>query len=185
MRTGYSLDHDETVIREVHGHWIGLLPVIVTPVVFIGVALGLVYAYGQFANELSFIPASAITLIDLILFLLAGAVFMAGLFVFRQNKFILTDKHIILIIQQGLFSRTVSQLTLSRLQDVKAVRKGVLATILNYGDIEIETAGEDENFIFSMAPHPQQLADQCLAVHDQRPDALPENPSVPTPGQGL
>lgn len=180
MNTGYSLDSDETVIRVTQGHWIGLLPVVVSPLALIGVGIGVIYAYGRFPDMLGFIPASAVSLLSLIFFLLAAAILMIGSFVFRQNKMLLTDKHLIIVAQNGLFSRTVAQLSLLRVQDVKAIRVGVLATILNYGTIEIETAGEVENFRFYLAPKPQELADLCLAVHDRRPDVLPENSPEPT-----
>lgn len=173
MRTGYTLDNDETVIREVNRHWIDLAPVVISAASLIIVSVALAYSYGRFKEVLAFIPVGLIYLLIVILIVLAAAIVVVGLFVYRQNKLVITDKHLILVIQAGLFSRTVSQLSLTKVQDVKAHRSGVMATILNYGSIEVETAGEEENFTFNLAPHPQGLADQCLSLHDKRPEALP------------
>ena len=75
--------------------------------------------------------------------------------------------HIIEVVQRGLFSRSVSQLSMARVQDVNATRRGLFATLLDYGNIEVETAGEIDNFVFNFAPHPQQLADECLSIHEK------------------
>lgn len=169
MNSGYTLDKQETVIKEVGRHWIDLVPVTVSSGVLLIMALVLTYIAARFSSNLSSIPTGFISLIVLILLLLAAAIFGVGLFVFHQNKLIITDKHIIQIHQRGLFSRSVSQLSMAKVQDVNAKREGVIATLLNYGSIEIETAGEDDIFVFNVAARPQELADECMSIHEKYP----------------
>jgi uncharacterized membrane protein YdbT with pleckstrin-like domain len=179
MKSGYTLAENETVIREVNRHWVDLLPVIVSSSVSLLLALGLVYISARYSGQVSIIPSGIITLIALILVVLSGAILSVGLYIFHQNKIILTDMHLIEVVQRGLFSRSVSQLSMARVQDVSATRKGLFATLLDYGTIEVETAGEVDNFVFNLAPHPQQLADECLAIHEKIPaHAVETNPDI-------
>ena len=52
-------------------------------------------------------------------------------------------------------------------EDVEGRRVGVWATILNYGDLVVETAGEQENFVFQQAPDPVGLAALINKTHRQ------------------
>lgn len=167
MKDGYTLDHRETVIKTVYRHWVDLIPVIVASGASLGAAFAVVYSYGRFSSVFSFISPVLLSLIVLFLVILAISIFSVGLYIYRQNKLIITDMHLIQVVQRGLFSRSVSQLSMVRVQDVFAKRQGVFATLLDYGSIEVETAGDDDNFIFNLAPNPQEVADECLAVHEK------------------
>ena len=167
MKTGYTLDERETVIKIIYRHWIELVPVIISSGVTLLVAIGLIYVSSRYSDQLILLPAGVITLAAMVLALLSIAILLVGYYIYRQNKLILTDMHLIQVVQRGLFSRSVAQLSMLRVQDVSAVRKGLFATLLDYGTIEVETAGEVDNFVFNVAPHPQQLADECLAVQEK------------------
>jgi hypothetical protein len=43
----------------------------------------------------------------------------------------------------------------------------VTQTLFNYGSVEIQSAGEQEKFIFSYAPDPQDIADDVLEIHEK------------------
>lgn len=70
------------------------------------------------------------------------------------DTWIITSDRIINIEQHGLFSREVSELKLSRVQDVSVEVHGFFQTFLNYGDVHIQTAGEEERFQFRSVPDP-------------------------------
>lgn len=92
----------------------------------------------------------------------------AWLFLFQHyidyhlDVWILTDHRILNIEQHGLFARTVSELRLHRVQDVTAEVHGFLHTMLDYGNVYIQTAGEQQRFIFEDIPHPNQIAKEIL-----------------------
>jgi hypothetical protein len=50
---------------------------------------------------------------------------------------------------------------------VTGVKQGILETIFNYGDVEIQSAGEQEKFIFHNAHDPQDIADDVLEIHEK------------------
>lgn len=73
------------------------------------------------------------------------------------DTWIITSDRIINIEQSGLFSREVSELKLTRIQDVSVEVHGFFQTFLNYGDVHIQTAGEEERFQFRSVPDPYGL----------------------------
>ncbi|MEI6627053.1 MAG: PH domain-containing protein [bacterium] len=60
--------------------------------------------------------------------------------------------------QKGLFNRVVSQVDLAKIQDVTVEQKGFFVTILNYGNVYIQSAGEEERFSFEQVPNPAYIA---------------------------
>jgi len=73
---------------------------------------------------------------------------------------VVTNQEIISVDQKGLFNHTVARQPISRIQDVKATSQGYAQTFLNFGNVEIQTAGENANFIFEEVPSPFKVADK-------------------------
>lgn len=84
---------------------------------------------------------------------------------------IVTNERIINIRQEGLFDRSISELRLYRIQDVTSETKGFLATIFKYGKIEIQTASEQDKFIFEQIPHPELVANRIMELHEKYVEA--------------
>lgn len=71
------------------------------------------------------------------------------------NVYILTNERVVDIDWYSIIYRKVSSAQISKIQDVSATQIGVLAGIFDYGNIQIQTAAEEENFEFTNIPHPQ------------------------------
>lgn len=92
---------------------------------------------------------------------LGASTYYLYLFMFLYSEFIdyyldiwiVTTERIINIEQKGLFFRQVSEQKLYRIQDIKAESRGFFPTIFNYGNLVIQTAAEEKNFIFKQIPH--------------------------------
>jgi uncharacterized membrane protein YdbT with pleckstrin-like domain len=78
------------------------------------------------------------------------------------DVWIITDKRIVNIEQKGLFNRVVSELELVRIQDVTTEVAGVIPTMLNYGDVFIQTAGENQRFVFHKVSDPYGIKDTIM-----------------------
>lgn len=76
------------------------------------------------------------------------------------DVWIVTNKRVISIEQKGLFSRQVSEKDLGRMQDITAEVEGFWATIFGYGDVHIQTAGEEQRFIFEQIPNAEEVSRQ-------------------------
>ncbi|MEK7116281.1 MAG: PH domain-containing protein [Patescibacteria group bacterium] len=150
-------------------HPITLLPLALTTLVLFAIPPG---AFLFFQN---FFPDLYESLVfQPVFFLVASIFFLAGwLFVFQSfidywlDVFILTDKRILDIEQHGLWSRTVSELRLYRTQDVTSEVKGFWHTMFDYGDIFVQTAGEQERFHCALVPHPNHVAKLILEWSEQ------------------
>lgn len=75
-------------------------------------------------------------------------------YIYRQSKLIISNENLTQIIQNGLFNRSVAELSLSDVEDVSAHQNGIVASIFGYGQLEIQTAGASDNFIFKYCPRP-------------------------------
>ena len=83
------------------------------------------------------------------------------------DTWIVTSKRIIDVEQFGLFSRSVSECQLERVQDVTAEVKGFLPTLLKYGDVTIQTAAEQERFVMRNIPNPYEIKDIIVKAHSR------------------
>ncbi|MBI2588253.1 PH domain-containing protein [Candidatus Berkelbacteria bacterium] len=91
-------------------------------------------------------------------FLFLAAVFMVAWIDFYFDLHIVTDRRVVDINQNALFNRDQAELNLEDIEDVKAVVRGVLGTVFDFGDVEIQTAGTQRNFLFEKVAHPREVA---------------------------
>jgi hypothetical protein len=80
---------------------------------------------------------------------------------------VITNKHVVDVDQIGLFNREVSTLRLEEIQDVSAKVNGPLQTMLGYGTLIIQTAGERENFVFDYVPEPYKLENYIIELRSK------------------
>lgn len=80
------------------------------------------------------------------------------------DVWIITEERIVNIEQKGLFTRRVSELRFHTIQDVTSEVNGVLPSILNYGDVLVQTAGENPRFIFRNIPNPIEVKDRIMQL---------------------
>ena len=125
--------------------------------------------------------------------ILGGAVFgmaivalvlLIATYIYRLSKLLITDKNLIQITQSGLFVRNIARLSIANVEDVNAEQRGILATIFNYGTLQIQTAGERPNFIFKYCPDPNKYAGRINEARQIYADSLKETqpPTPPAPG---
>jgi hypothetical protein len=108
------------------------------------------------------IPAIFVNIIGFILIALIVSLTVATIWIWRRNKVIITNRHIVDIDQIGLFNLDISTLRLEEIQDISARVNGVFQTALNYGTVIIQTAGERENFVLDYVPKPHELEDYII-----------------------
>lgn len=90
------------------------------------------------------------------------------------DYWIITNQRVISTYQKGLFRREVSELSFSRIQDLTVSVKGILKTFINYGSLEIRTAGtfetehkpkEENVFILEDVPRPYEVQNMLSKIH--------------------
>lgn len=161
---------DEKAVLVLRRHWLVLLSLIVT----VSILLTLPAAAIFFLHYL--IPDFFQEPLRLTFFVLAASIFFlyAWLFLFQNfidyhlDTWIVTNRRIINIEQHGIFARTVSELNLQRVQDVTAEIHGFFHTMLDYGYVYIQTAGEQQRFQFEEIPHPNKVAKIISSLVEDR-----------------
>lgn len=79
----------------------------------------------------------------------------------------ITDKRIVDIEQKGFFNRDVSTFRMERIQDVTIEVKGIIATLFDFGDIHVQTAGESREFIIKGIGRPKQVKEIIMRHSDK------------------
>jgi uncharacterized membrane protein YdbT with pleckstrin-like domain len=83
------------------------------------------------------------------------------------NIQIITDIRIVDISQVGLFSHTVSELHIDKIEDATSKTTGIFGTIFNYGDVYVQTAGTIERFEFQDVPNPAGIEKLILDLYEK------------------
>lgn len=167
-----KLEPNEKIIKQTRRHWfviasqIAMIAIvaIVPLVLFILIATkggGL----GNFvANYTAFFGFA---------YLLWIAFSWIGVFNMWTNHYLdvltITDRRVVVVNQKGFFWRVVASFRLERMQDMNTEVNGLLPTLLNYGTIAVETAGDsDEEFRITGVPDPSKLKSLILQAADNR-----------------
>lgn len=155
-----QLDKDEHILFEVRKHWF-VFSLEITILFLIGLVPAIVF------SALSGLPvnfaSSAGSLTYLMIFIYSAWVFILWIvgFMFWTDYYldiwIITNKKIIDVEQLGLFRREISILHLDKIQDITSEVRGLLPTIINYGTIHVQTAGQQREFIIKDVPKPDQV----------------------------
>lgn len=121
------------------------------------------------------------------LFLLALWLYAALIWVdYYLDVWIVTNKRVVNVEQKGLFMRDVSELRYNKIQDITTEVKGVIPTFLNYGNVYIQTAGEQLRFLFHNVPDPYSIKGQLVELQKrQRTQDLGEMEALLHPGEHI
>lgn len=85
------------------------------------------------------------------------------------NAWVLTNQRIATIKQRRFFVRQVSSLLLPRVQDVTTNVSGILSSLLDIGNIKVQSAGADVEFTMRGISHPEQMRDIILKYVSTEP----------------
>ena len=76
---------------------------------------------------------------------------------YHNDLWVVTNQRIVDSIKSNPFSHRLSTADLVNVQDMTVERKGILQTMLNYGDIVCETASNGDDFVLAGIPRPQDV----------------------------
>lgn len=174
----FELEPGEHVVLQVRKHWflflVELMPYAIMAIIPFALPKLLVLAPPMSAYANLFDYHTQLTRAGLGVWLLIAWTSAWGAFTkYFLNAWVLTSQRIVNIKQRRFFSREVSSLFLSRIQDVTTDVSGLLPSLLNIGNIKAQTAAEDVEFIMHGIPRPEQMRDLILKY-------VPEEDAKPT-----
>ncbi|MDP3763090.1 MAG: PH domain-containing protein [bacterium] len=91
-----------------------------------------------------------------------------SLTIYTLNTVAITDRRIIDSDQHGLFNQKISELHNNRIQDVSTHTNGVIETFLQFGDVTVQTAGSEKQFVFHQVPNPDRVKDIIMRITASR-----------------
>lgn len=80
------------------------------------------------------------------------------------DSWLITNRRIIDIEQKGLFSRDIATLRLDKIQDATFSLEGIIATLIGFGEIRIQTAGTQTEFKMSHVANPKEVTGAILQI---------------------
>ena len=180
-----QLESDEKILTKVRRHWFIITIQIVTIVFLALVPLPVLLVLNSLVAENSNLNISLTANLGAIVFFYSVWLLMLWFAVFNvwTNYYLdivaVTDRRAILINQRGFFHRSVTSFRLERLQDMHIEINGIIATLLDYGNLRVETAGHsDEEFFATGLPKPRELKGLIQQAADNRIVTIPNHPGV-------
>ena len=126
----------------------------------IPIAVGLSFSSFLYSNDL----LASFFFVSSIWYLLIWSGIFYALTMYTLDVWIVTNRRIIDSAQHGFFNRTISELHLTRIQDISVETRGFVQTILHFGDLQVQTAGTEEKFKFHQIPHPEKVKDEIMKL---------------------
>ena len=78
---------------------------------------------------------------------------------YYMDCWVVTNRRLIDIDYERLFSRQISIIRLDRVQDITTKTTGTWATLLKYGSVIVQSAGAQEEFVIDQIADPEGLRD--------------------------
>jgi Bacterial PH domain len=165
------LDTDENVIFEVRKHWIVFAGAVTAFVVsvFLPIIAYLVsiQMFPDYASYFSGFYFHLFLFFYTLWFLFCWVNFFLSWTKYFLDVWYVTGKRIIDIEQEKIFYRVVSNLRFDKIQDITVEVNGFLATTLNYGNIRVQTASENErDFYMATVRDPDGVKKIIFAQHN-------------------
>ncbi len=171
----YTLDDGEEILHQTKHHPFGIAPLVIGTGLLGLIGLITLFALGPITNALTFgVSQLPLALIILLVMGVAGLMTFVSVKVYFKSQLIITNESIIEVNQFSLFSRDVSQLSLANVQEVTVQQSGLLANMLDFGTVTLETAGEKANFRFEKAPNPYYISRVIYDAHERFIETHPE-----------
>lgn len=161
------MQNGEQLVCEIPRHPIGLLGIYLTSALLIvGALAGAVLVPYLMSDASPSIKLGAV---------LAGGLIAAGVLlyayiaavIYKGNRWVVTTDSVTLIAQTGLFTKHMSQLSMANLEDVSVEQNGLLPSLIGFGILRVESAGEHAKFVFPFCPDPNGYARKIIDAHER------------------
>ena len=153
----FPLQEGEQILRICRRHWIYfwpkialLLVIALGPPLVLGVLLSEAGGYRGLAEKVFWVGSAVYMLYW------AARAFLAW-YRYRHDIWVITNQRLIDSFKRHPFSLRIATADLVNVQDMSVERNGVLATMMNYGDVVCQTAAEIADFRLVGIPDPREV----------------------------
>lgn len=159
----------EKIIFLLRRHPITFVPRILLFIILLGVEVGVYFLLQTLFPQLfTQLWIFAVLVLFASAYTLSIWLFLYTAFVnYFLDMWFVTNDRVVDVRQEGLFSRTIAETDLYRTQDVTSECNGIFATVFNYGNVYIQTAGAKERFVFSNVAYPHKIREDLIKLADE------------------
>lgn len=149
----FEIQHDEeTVLMLLRQH-----PIVNVPWIFITLLLLIAPFFSVYFPVITLLPLRFQTFVFIGWYLLTLGFALQRFLMWFYNVYLITDERIIDVDFFSLIYKRISEAKIENIEDITASGSGVLQTVVDYGDIQIQTAAEIPEIEFEKVPHPQRV----------------------------
>ncbi len=145
-------DSDETILVVLRPHWFTNLRWIIISLIMLVAPI-----LTRFVPLLSFFPANYQFILIIFWYLITFIIAFEGFLSWYFDVFIITSQRVIDIDFNNLLNKKFSEASLDKIQDTTYTETGVAETMLNFGDVLIQTAAEINEITFEKVPNPEKV----------------------------
>jgi len=148
----------ETIILFLRSHLITNLSWIIFTIILIFLPLIIVSVLSLFQIDLlsSSTATEFITVYTLLYYLLVFSYVFLSFLHWFYNVFIVTSERVVDIDYSDVVVHNIAVTSLTHVQDVNYTQSGFIPTFFNYGDLFVQTAGNEMNFEAFSVPKPRE-----------------------------
>lgn len=159
----------EKVLYKIRRHPLTFIPIIALFLFLLLVPVVLYFVIASIFPDLLTGPRSypLLVLLASVYFLSMYLLFYVRFIDYYLDLWIITNDRIVDIEQHNLFSRSVTELDLFRIQDVTADMHGFFATVFNYGNVLVKTASSNTHIIFYNVAGPNRIREHLIHLSEE------------------
>ena len=146
-------DRKEKIVLLLRRHFLTNLSWIVVAILML--LLPMAFWFLPLAN---FLPLRFQIVLILMWYMFVAVFVFENFLTWYYNVYIVTDERIVDVDFYSLIYKKVSQAKIDNIQDVTFVMGGLARSMMNFGDVFIQTAGEQREFDFNDVPRPDVVA---------------------------
>lgn len=150
-----NLKEEEEIVAVIRKHWASFIKQII--ITFLILVIPFFFIFFFFSRWWTM-------LIFLVWFCVGAGYGLYSWFVWYFDSLIITNQRIINIDQKRLFSKSVSEASLSNIQDITYEISGLMASIFSFGSVYVETAGAKSKIKIRNVARPGEVQEMIFEV---------------------
>lgn len=145
---------DEKILLLLRAHFITNILWIITALILAFIPIGIGVLGIDIRSFLSFFPERYFLVLTIFYYLLILTYALVNFITWYYNVFLVTQRRIVDIDFSDIVYHNVALTKLSLVEDVHYTQIGFIASLFNFGDLFVQTAGELKNFEALKVPRP-------------------------------
>jgi uncharacterized membrane protein YdbT with pleckstrin-like domain len=164
---------NEVILKTIKHHWFAYASIYLGAGLMGLAILGITSLIGLDKESFGLDGSTYVLLLTFNIFLVFFMVLASfvPVWVRKQEVLVLTEEALLQIKKPNVFASKTSQLNLTHIADV-TVRQNFVGSIFNFGNITIETPGEQENYSFNVVENAHEVAKAIIEAHENYAAAL-------------